>query len=383
MGNKKIAQKTLIMKFEIYATSLFLLLSACGNNGMKKTKTDTQKAASKIDNYINSMRIKSPKRGEVFSYGEAIEILVNPKRKAGNIDSMQLWGNGKLIQTLQSKDWHFTWIPKEKHMGKHPLKLLAYHENGTVGLLSTYINLKSHQAPDEYTYEVVNSFPHDKRAYTQGLFFHEGFLYEGTGQHGESSLRKVKLENGKALSIKNLEQQYFGEGITYSKGRIIQLTWNSGKCFVVDAETFEQIDFFEPQTTNNQAWGITTMNNELIISDGSNVLTILDDSNFEKKREIEVYNHRGAVTNLNELEYINGKIYANVWLTDKIVVINPETGRVESSINLDGILHQFERNKLDKNDDVLNGIAWDASNQRMFVTGKRWPKLFEIKIKKK
>ncbi|MPQ48045.1 glutaminyl-peptide cyclotransferase [Marinifilum sp. N1E240] len=268
-------------------------------------------------------------------------------------------------------------------MGKHKLKLLAYHENGKIGLVNTYVNIKSNQAPDEYGFEIVNSFPHDRRAYTQGLFYHQGFLYEGTGQHGESSLRKVKLENGEALSIKNLEQEYFGEGITLSKNRIIQLTWNSRKVFVVDPETFEKIDSFEPNTTNNQGWGITNTNNELIISDGTNVLTVLDDTNFGRIRTIEVYDNAGKVTNLNELEYIDGKIYANVWLSDRIVIINPKTGRVEGNINLGSILKQSEKNKLDKNDDVLNGIAWDSLNQRMFVTGKRWPKLFEIKISKK
>ncbi|NOU61251.1 glutaminyl-peptide cyclotransferase [Marinifilum caeruleilacunae] len=373
------------MKFQILLSSLFFILSGCGNNDVKKTETDKKEVVPTVTTieFVNSMRLKAPKRGDVFAYGEEIELLVHPKKKSGDIDSLQLWGDGKLVQTITEKPWNLKWIPTKDKMGKHNIKLLAYHENGTVGLLTTYINIKSDKLPDQYSYEIINSFPHDRRAYTQGLFFHEGFLYEGTGQHGESSLRKVRLENGEAISIKNLEQEYFGEGITYSKNRIIQLTWNSRKVFVVDPETFEQIDFFEPQTTNNEGWGITTMNNELVISDGSNILTILDDTNYGKKRSIEVYDNNGAVTNLNELEYINGKIYANVWLTERIVIINPETGRVEGSINLGKILKQSDRIKLDKNDDVLNGIAWDEASQRMFVTGKRWPKLFEIKIEKK
>jgi Glutamine cyclotransferase len=373
------------MKFQILLSSLFFILSGCGSNGATKPETEKKDLAPAVKTveFVNSMRLKAPKRGDVFAYGEEIEILVQPKKKAGDIDSLQLWADGELVQTISSKPWNLKWKPVKDKMGKHNLKLMAYHENGTVGLVTTYINLKSNQPPAEYDYKIVNSFPHDRRAYTQGLFFHDGFLYEGTGQHGESSLRKVRLENGEAISIKNLEQEYFGEGITYSKNRIIQLTWHSRKVFVMDPETFEQIDFFEPQTTNNEGWGITAMNNELVVSDGSNILTILDDTSYGKKRTIEVYDNLGEVKNLNELEYINGKIYANVWLTDRIVIINPKTGRVEGSIHLGSILKQSDRIHLDKNDDVLNGIAWDEATQRMFVTGKRWPKLFEIKIEKK
>ena len=372
------------MKFQILLSSLLFILSGCGN-GVKKNKHEKKEIspAVKVIEFVNSMRLKAPKRGDLFAYGEEIEILVHPKKKAGDIDSLQLWGDGELIHTITEKPWNLKWTPAKDKMGKHNLKLMAYHENGKVGLLTTYINIKSNQVPDEYSYQIVNSFPHDRRAYTQGLFFHEGFLYEGTGKHGESSLRKVRLENGEAISIKNLEQEYFGEGIAYSKNRIIQLTWHARKAFVVDPETFEQIDFFEVQTTNGEGWGITAMNNELVVSDGSNILTLLDDTNYGKKRTIEVYDNNGAVTNLNELEYINGKIYANVWLTERIVIINPETGRVEGNIYLGSILKQSDKIKLDKNDDVLNGIAWDSENQRMFVTGKRWPKLFEIRIAKK
>ena len=374
------------MKFQILLSALILLLSGCNGNGVKqasKKEAPRIQKAEKIVEYVKSMRLKSPQRGDLFTFGEEIEILIHPKKKSGDIDSIQLWGNGKLVSTTASKPWSFIWIPEDENMGKHALKLLAYHENGTIGLLTTYINLKSDVAPQNYGYEIVNSFPHDKRAYTQGLFYHEGFLYEGTGQHGESTLRKVKLEDGEALSIMDLEQEYFGEGITYYNGKIIQLTWNSGKAFVMDADTFEKTDTFYPQTSNNQCWGITTVNNELVISDGTNILSFFDPNNYSKLRTIEVYDNLGKVTNLNELEFINGKIYANVWLTDRIVIINPVTGRVEGNINLGSILKQSEKNKLDKNDDVLNGIAWDSENERMFVTGKRWPKLFEIKITKR
>lgn len=363
-----------------------LLLVSCNGNSVNSNKVSNatlEDQTEKITVIVNSLRLKKPHRGDLFTMGGDIEVVMTPRRKAADIDSVQYWANKTLIGSLTNSPWNMTWVPKDGKMGKHKLKVMAYHDDGTIGIVSTFVNLKTNLPPVEYSYEIINEFPHDRGSYTQGLFYHEGFLYEGTGQRGESTLRKVKLENGETLSVKNLEQEYFGEGITYSKGKIIQLTWNSKKVFVVNPVTFDQEDTFEPNTTNNQAWGITSVNNDLIISDGTNVLTVLDADNYSRKRIIEVYDNSGMVTNLNELEFIKGKIYANVWLTDRIVIINPETGRVEGSLNLGSILKLADKKKLVEGDEVLNGIAWDSINNRLFVTGKRWPKLFEIKIAKK
>lgn len=363
-----------------------LLLVSCNGNSVNSNKVSNatlEDQTEKITVIVNSLRLKKPHRGDLFTMGGDIDVVMTPRRKAADIDSVQYWANKTLVGSLTNSPWNMTWVPKDGKMGKHKLKVMAYHDDGTIGIVSTFVNLKTNLPPVEYSYEIINEFPHDRGSYTQGLFYHEGFLYEGTGQRGESTLRKVKLENGETLSVKNLEQEYFGEGITYSKGKIIQLTWNSKKVFVVNPVTFDLEDTFEPNTTNNQAWGITSVNNDLIISDGTNVLTVLDADNYSRKRIIEVYDNSGMVTNLNELEFIKGKIYANVWLTDRIVIINPETGRVEGSLNLGSILKLADKKKLVEGDEVLNGIAWDSINNRLFVTGKRWPKLFEIKIAKK
>lgn len=365
---------------------LILLFSSCNGNSVNqdKAKTNTTaQTAEKTIEFVNSLRIKKPHRADVFSYGEAIEIVINPKRKKTGIDSIQIFGDGVKFAVLKEKPWTLKWTPKKASMGKHSLKIMAYQEDGKIGLVNTYINIKSDVAPVKYSFEIVKSYPHDKSAYTQGLFFHDGYLYEGTGQHGESSLRKVKLENGEALSMLNLEQEYFGEGITYYQGKILQLTWNSGKAFVMDAETFDKTDTFYPQTNRRECWGITTMKDELVISDGSNALYFFDPNSYERKRVVEVYDNVGIVDSLNELEYIDGKIYANVWLTDRIVIINPTTGKVEGSLNLGSILTMSDKQKLRDGDDVLNGIAYDSANNRIFVTGKRWPKMFEIKLKEK
>jgi glutamine cyclotransferase len=226
--------------------------------------------------------------------------------------------------------------------------------------------------PVLYTYEIVNVYPHDKNAFTQGLIFYDGTLYESTGLYGYSTLRRVELATGNILQLYNLSNQFFGEGITIFDDKIIQLTWRSNKGFVYDKHTFELLQDFSYPT---EGWGITHNGSLLIMSDGTATLYFLDPETFGKVRQIEVYD-AGPVTELNELEYINGEIYANIWKKDKIVVINPQTGRVKGWINLEGIQDAENRDP----ENVLNGIAYDAKEDRLFVTGKRWSQLFEIKL---
>ncbi len=359
----------------------FLSLSACNGKETQKatSKTESQSQA-KIIEYINSLKLKTPQRAKVFAQGDLVEISIKQKKDSEDIDSLLLLVDGEVKQTILSKPWTFSHIANEKKMGKHNFQLLAYHKDGKIGRIASFYNIKPKTAPKELSYKVVNIFPHDTKSYTQGLFYHDGYLYEGTGQYGESALKKIDLEKGISIFDRKLESRYFGEGITYYKGNIIQLTWTSKKAFVIDAEDFSQKDFFILPTRNGQGWGITTVNDKLLVSDGTNKLTWINPNNYGKIGEIEVYDNNGEVLNLNELEYINGKIYANVWLTDRIVIINPETGQVESNINLENILSITDKHKLIAGDDVLNGIAFDSINNRLFVTGKRWPKLFEIKI---
>jgi len=370
------------MKFQSLIISLCLVsLTACNGNGAHKTIAKSEKTSQEIAvEYIRSLKLKEPHRGKLFAKGDTLEISIKKRKNSKDIDSLRLLIDGKLIQTKFSKPWSFAHIAKSNNMGRHRFQLLAYHEDGKVGNLSSYYNIKSDIVPTELSYKIVNTFPHEVKSCTQGLFCHDGYLYEGTGQHGQSALLKVDIKTGKSVFDRKLEPNYFGEGITYYAGNIIQLTWRAEKAFVIDAEDFSQKDFFRPPTANGEGWGITTMNNKLVISDGSNKLTLVDPKNYGKLGEIEVYDEKGAVTNLNELEFIKGKLYANVWLTDRIVVINPENGQVESNLNLKDILSPAEKRKLIEGDDVLNGIAYDSINNRLFVTGKRWAKLLEIKV---
>lgn len=232
----------------------------------------------------------------------------------------------------------------------------------------------NHDPTPWYACQVVNTYPHDRGAFTQGLAWENGFLYEGTGLNGNSSIRKVELETGKVLKLHTLPGQYFGEGITIFQDRIIQLTWRSRVGFVYDKESFELLQQFVYGT---EGWGLTHDGKRLIMSTGGSTLYFLDPSDFRMTGQVGVHDETGPVGMLNELEYIEGEVYANVWKTEKVARINPETGSVTGWVKLDGLLSAED---YDQPVDVLNGIAYDGENDRMFVTGKLWPKLFEITL---
>lgn len=224
-----------------------------------------------------------------------------------------------------------------------------------------------------FGYSVVRSYPHDRGAYTQGLVFRDGFLYEGTGQEGSSSIRKVRLETGEVLQLRRLDDRYFGEGISIVGNRLIQLTWKNEIGFVYDATTFEPAGTFGYE---GEGWGLTYDGRRLIMSDGSPELRFLDPSTLKETGRLTVRDRGVPVEELNELEMVKGEIYANVWQTDLIARISAKTGDVTGWIDLTGLLPPRERAGVD----VLNGIAYDAAGDRLFVTGKLWPRLFEIKL---
>lgn len=226
-----------------------------------------------------------------------------------------------------------------------------------------------------FGYQIVNAYPHSSVAFTQGLVYDQGVLYEGTGLYGRSTLRRVDLETGRVLEQTHLENTLFGEGVALWKGRIIQLTWQSGLGLVYGKENMTGIGNFSYQT---EGWGITSDSKSLIMSDGTETLHILDPETFAETGQIKVTANGSPLKGLNELEYIKGQIYANVWPTSWIVIISPESGEVKGKIDLRGILqeNEIQGHKVD----VLNGIAYDEIEDRLFVTGKLWPKLFEIKL---
>ena len=226
-------------------------------------------------------------------------------------------------------------------------------------------------------YRVVHVYPHDPQAFTQGLVYFHGVLYQGTGLNGRSSIRKVKLENGEVLQIQKVDSQYFGEGIAVVNDTIYELTWQSGIGFLYDRERFTRKGTF---TYRGEGWGLTYDGQRLIMSDGSAFLRFLDPATQKELSRIEVKDGTTPILNLNELEFVKGEVLANIWQTERIARISPKTGRVIGWIDLTGLLTPRETQEAEAAGGVLNGIAYDAAGDRLFVTGKLWPKLFEIKI---
>jgi glutamine cyclotransferase len=229
-------------------------------------------------------------------------------------------------------------------------------------------------AAPEYSYKVVHVYPHDRGAFTQGLEYRAGFLYEGTGLEGHSVVRKVKLETGQVVEEIRVAPQFFGEGITVINQRIIELTWKAHAGFIYNQDTFKQLRTFPYP---GEGWGLANDGKQIYMSDGSAQIRIWDPVTLQEKKRLTVKDGTRPVAMLNELEFVRGEIYANVWQTDRIVRISPLDGHVLGWIDLTGLLSDED---LSQQVDVLNGIAYDAFGDRLFVTGKLWPKLFEIKV---
>jgi glutaminyl-peptide cyclotransferase len=224
-----------------------------------------------------------------------------------------------------------------------------------------------------YDYRVVNVFPHDPQAFTQGLLYRDGYLYESTGLYGRSDLRRVRLETGEVLARRPIDPRYFAEGLADFGNRLIQLTWQENTGFIYELETFALIGTF---SYPGEGWGLTSDGERLIMSDGTAELRFLDPDTLAETSRVTVMQAGVPVDNLNELELIDGSVYANIWQSDEIVIIDPATGRVTGRIDMQGLLPPEVRARVD----VLNGIAWDEQGDRLFVTGKLWPSLFEIRL---
>ena len=224
------------------------------------------------------------------------------------------------------------------------------------------------------SYRIVHAYPHDQQAFTQGLVYVDGHLYESTGMNGQSSLREDDLESGRIQRMQLVADQYFAEGLTDWKNTLIQLTWQNHVAFVYDRATFRLLRTFH---YDGEGWGLTHDAKSLILSDGTSTLRFYNPDTFKELRRITVTDRGKPVTNLNELEFIHGEIYANVWHTDRIARISPATGRVVGWIDLKGLM---PRSRLSNDEAVLNGIAYDAAHNRLFVTGKLWPNIFEVTL---
>jgi glutaminyl-peptide cyclotransferase len=256
------------------------------------------------------------------------------------------------------------------------LSLLCLQCNGGGSTNGTPANTAVNAPVPKYGYQIVNIWPHDPNAFTQGLVFLDGKLLESTGQEGRSSLRNVELQTGRILKKVDVPEPYFAEGLALLNNKIYQLTWQHERGFIYDAASFERIGDFK---YSGEGWGLTTDGQSLILSDGSNRIRFLNPDSFQVTKTIAVRDGQTPIAELNELEFVNGEIYANIWHDDRIIAIDPQTGRVTAWIDLRGLLQPGDTTDPEA---VLNGIAYDQSGNRLFVTGKLWPRVFEIKIKR-
>jgi glutaminyl-peptide cyclotransferase len=334
-----------------------------------KTSDDGRVAPAQL------IKMIEPEENAEFRLADAVKVIL----EAGNMnqppDSVVLAFDGKYTATLKSAPWEYQ-VPSSStsKTGRKAVKATAYRGGKAGTVVTRFIIVYSNTPPKRYGYKVIHSYPHDKDAFTQGLFYYNGLLYEGTGQQTGSSLREVELATGKVLRILNLQSDLFGEGITLYRDRIYQVTWQSKVGFVYDRATFRQINKIYYQS---EGWGLTTINDQIVMSDGSNVIYFYEPESFTVISRIEVYDNEQLVDSLNELEYINGEIWANIWMKDLIARIDPVSGKVLGYIDLKGILNDPG---IDTRVNVLNGIAYDSEGQRIFITGKNWPKLFEIRV---
>ncbi len=356
---------------------LFLLLltwmiSCSGKSGSTAVRT-----AIKESNEAQAMLIKmvAPDENSEFKIGDPVNVVIEPENRNQPPDSVIIYFDGKRASSLASAPWKCQ-VPSSftESTGRKSLKAVAYKGGKGNTTITRFMIILSDIAPKRYGYKVIHSYPHDSNAFTQGLFYDNGTLYESTGQETSSSLREVELVTGKVLRQSNLDPSLFGEGITLCRDRIYQVTWTSKVGFVYEKPTFRQINKIYYQT---QGWGLATINDRIVMSDGTNALYFFEPELFTVVSRLEVYDNEKKVDQLNELEYIDGEIWANIWMTDLIARIDLDSGKVLGYIDLKGILSDRDP---DANIDVLNGIAYDNGSRRIFVTGKNWPKLFEIKI---
>jgi glutamine cyclotransferase len=258
-------------------------------------------------------------------------------------------------------------------MSRNLRRLTAVAVLAVVAGLAAWAQRAAHHGPETWSFKVVAAYPHDPSAFTQGLVIHAGQLYEGTGLYGSSSLRRVDLTSGRVEKLRPLDSQYFGEGITILGDRIYQLTWQKGVAFEYALDTFQPLDTFRYQ---GEGWGLTEDGTDLIMSDGTSTIRFMDPKTFAVVRTIAVHDGDKAIDRLNELEFIDGEIWSNIWYDDRIVRISPKDGEVLGWIDLKSLYPSTARSS----EAVLNGIAYDAKSKRLFVTGKNWPQLYEIKI---
>jgi len=320
-------------------------------------------------------KLVSPGSGTIIQCGDSVKISLAPLATSHAIDSVQLFSGKNHITTVFDNPERLFWNSRTSRVGQTVLKVRVFYDDSLSETHTAGIVVLSDLDPNDISYRVIKQYPHDADAYTQGLFYDNGNLYESTGIQGKSSLRIVNIASGKPIKLVSLSGEFFGEGIALMKNQVYQVTYKSQVGFVYDKNSLEQIRSFDYQI--KEGWGLTTDNKNLIMSDGSAQLYFIEPEYFTQVDKIEVFNNKGMIDSLNELEYFNGHILANVYGQSFIVVIDPATGKVTGKINLHELIPEGSEGDYGK---VLNGIAYNPQTGHLYVTGKHWPVLYEIAL---
>ncbi len=315
---------------------------------------------------------KSPNSKDKYAAGNLVRLEIADRQNKA-IDSVIYFADNRRLGAQIGTEG-IEWDTKGEKLGRR-LVVARVYQNGRMKKMSGKLNLMSGSTPVFYDYKVENKYPHSTKAYTQGLEFDGDVLYEGTGQYGHSSIRKVDLKTGKVLKEHKLPPNRFGEGLTVFEDQVIQLTWRSVMGYVYDKDSFDYIRSF-PYGKSKEGWGICNDGKYLYKSDGSHKIYRLDPKTFEELDHIQITSNKRIFTQINELEWVNGEIWANVYTSNFIIRIDPKTGEVLGIIQLGGLLSDEEA----KDVDYLNGIAYHKASDKIYVTGKNWPSLFEIKL---
>lgn len=363
---------------QIIVLILVVTLYSC-NQDVKETHVNNDKKINNetIETKPAIVKFITPQNNENYRTGDKIPVSVSCTDNKIKFDSVVFTFNGKRIESVDKSPFGIKWNTKDVPTGNQQLTATAYFENTKKESSEITVLFRSDVKPKEYTYRILNTYPHDPEAYTQGLVVDKNVMYEGTGVIGASSLRKLNLKTGEVLKSVSIDNNYFGEGITILGNKIYQVTWQTNIGFIYDKETFRQITTFNYSW---EGWGLTTDGKQLIMSDGTEKLYFINPESLTLMSTLNVFDYDKEIMYLNELEYIKGEIWANVYQENFIIRIDPKTGKVTGKIDLTGIL---DINKVTNKIDVLNGIAYDAIANKIYVTGKLWPKLFEIEVTEK
>ena len=342
-----------------------ILLSSCGEN-----------AADKKPEFSFNFLTEDKE----FQLGDTLKIEIKAIADK-KMDSVVYSLSGNAFAKTKGNE-NLKHLLEDEKLGRWDLIATVYEE-GKQSQIKENIVIYNDTPPATYTYNILATYPHASDAYTQGLEFHNDTLYESTGQYGESSLRKVNLETGEVLRSVELDKQYFAEGMTILDGKIYQLTWREGEGFIYDLDSFKRTGRFS-YNQSKEGWGLTNDGKRFFKSDGTEKIWILDPETLAETGYIQTLTHDRISTQLNEMEWVKGKIYANTYQRDGVAIINPENGAIEGVINFSGLRKKLGNEKsLDPDNDVLNGIAYNPNTGKLYVTGKNWDKLFEVEIVKK